>query len=64
MYKIHSKNDLINANKDKDCATVFAYPVSDPSRYGIFYFDENNKVIDIIEKPNNPKSNFWLLKSS
>ena len=61
FYGNNFENDLINANKDKDCATVFAYPVSDPSRYGIFYFDENtNDVIDIIEKPKNPKSNYAM----
>ena len=58
FYGNNFENDLNDANKDKDFATVFAYPVSDPSRYGIIYFDENtNKVIDIIEKPKNPKSN-------
>ena len=51
---------LHDANSDKDCATVFAYPVSEPSRYGIIYFDRENKVIDIIEKPKNPKSNYAM----
>ena len=61
FYGNNFENDLSDANKDKDCATVFAYPVSDPSRYGIIYFDENtNKVIDIIEKPKNPKSNYAM----
>ncbi len=61
FYGNNFENDLNDANKDKDFATVFAYPVSDPSRYGIIYFDENtNKVIDIIEKPKNPKSNYAM----
>ena len=52
FYGNNFENDLNDANKDKDYATVFAYPVSDPKRYGIIYFDENTKdVIDIIEKP-------------
>jgi glucose-1-phosphate thymidylyltransferase len=37
---------------------VFAYEVSDPERYGVVAFDNNNKVLSIEEKPSNPKSNF------
>ncbi len=61
FYGNNFENDLNDANKDKDCATVFAYPVSDPTRYGIIYFDEKtNDVIDIVEKPKNPKSNYAM----
>ena len=37
---------------------VFAYQVSDPERYGVVDFDENQKAISIEEKPLKPKSNF------
>ena len=39
-------------------ATVFAYPVSDPERYGVVEFNEKGKVISLEEKPENPKSRF------
>ena len=41
-------------------ATVFGYYVNDPSSFGIVEFDENNKVISIEEKPENPKSNYCV----
>jgi len=42
----------------KSGATVFAYWVRDPERYGIVAFGENDKAINIEEKPKNPKSNY------
>jgi glucose-1-phosphate thymidylyltransferase len=45
----------INTNEG---ATIFAYQVADPERYGVVEFDSDEKVLSIEEKPNKPKSNF------
>ena len=42
----------------KDKATIFAYHVSNPSRFGVVEFDQNNNAVSIEEKPEHPKSNF------
>ncbi len=39
-------------------ARIFGYPVDNPKSFGVVEFDENNKVISIEEKPENPKSNY------
>ena len=51
---------LQDAAKHKSGASVFAYWVRDPHRFGIVEFDNNNQVISIEEKPSNPKSS-WAL---
>lgn len=49
---------LLQSCSDPDGGVVFAYPVTDPQRYGVVEFDENNTVLSIEEKPVSPKSNF------
>ena len=46
---------------DPDGGIVFAYQVSDPERYGVVEFDNDNSAISIEEKPNQPKSNYAVI---
>ncbi|MFN0274324.1 MAG: glucose-1-phosphate thymidylyltransferase RfbA [Chitinophagales bacterium] len=50
--------ELLTQNNDPDGGIIYAYHVSDPERYGVVEFDEQNKVISIEEKPAQPKSNY------
>ena len=50
-------NQLKNASKIETGASVFAYHVNEPERYGIVAFDEKQRAISIEEKPKLPKSN-------
>ena len=55
----HDLQDLLQSADQRDVgATVFAYHVHDPERYGVAEFDDNNQVISLEEKPTKPKSNY------
>lgn len=49
---------LENARSRKSGATVFAYHVHDPERYGVAEFDKSGKVLSLEEKPTEPKSSY------
>ena len=49
---------LHSANNRRVGATVFAYHVQDPERYGVVAFDEQKRAVSIVEKPQKPQSNY------
>ena len=53
-------SNLLKKFNLKTGASIFAYPVNDPERYGVVEFDRNFKVKSIIEKPKNPKSKYAI----
>jgi glucose-1-phosphate thymidylyltransferase len=59
IYHGHDFNELLkNAMLREDGASVFAYHVTDPERYGVVEFDAQGKAISLEEKPLQPKSNY------
>ncbi len=49
---------LLQASTNPEGGVVFAYQVTDPERYGVVAFDQDQKAISIEEKPTNPQSNY------
>ncbi|TKA89438.1 glucose-1-phosphate thymidylyltransferase RfbA [Guyparkeria sp. SB14A] len=58
FYGHHFDELLGNAMGRRDGASVFAYHVHDPERYGVAEFDADGKVLSLEEKPEQPKSNY------
>lgn len=59
IYYGHELANLLkNAASNPTGATIFAYPVKDPERYGVVEFDERGKAISLEEKPEKPKSRY------
>ena len=55
----HELVDQLNSANDRTIgATIFAYHVNDPERYGVVEFDKDYKALSIEEKPTNPRSNY------
>lgn len=54
-------DESLQACTDPEGGIVFAYEVSDPERYGVVEFDENNHAVSIEEKPAEPKSNYAVV---
>ena len=58
FYGQHFSQTLKAVAEQKHGATVFAYQVKDPERFGVVAFDDNKKVLSIEEKPKQPKSDW------
>ncbi len=59
LFYGHDFNQLLDcANARADCASVFAYHVQDPQRYGVVEFDAGGKAVSLEEKPEIPRSNY------
>ncbi len=58
FYGHEFAHDLVEAGAQKQGATVFAYHVTDPERYGVVEFDASGAAISLEEKPAAPKSNY------
>jgi len=59
IFHGHGLRDVLrNADARDAGATVFGYWVNDPQRYGVAEFDKDGKVVDLVEKPQEPRSNY------
>lgn len=58
FYGSHFEQSLLKASANMSGATIFAYHVTDPERYGVVEFDAQRRVLSLAEKPIRPKSNY------
>ena len=58
FYGADLAQSMQQATRQEEGATVFAYYVSDPKRYGVVEFDREGKALSLEEKPQNPRSNY------
>ncbi|MFN4262996.1 MAG: glucose-1-phosphate thymidylyltransferase RfbA [Thioalkalivibrionaceae bacterium] len=58
LFYGHDLSRQLKRAASRDGATVFAYPVHDPERYGVVSFDAEGRALDIVEKPQNPTSRY------
>lgn len=58
FYGQYMTDVLLRAKNRESGATIFGYPVKDPTAFGVVEFDDNYKAISIEEKPAKPKSNY------
>jgi glucose-1-phosphate thymidylyltransferase len=61
IFGEHLSRTLRRAAAVQDGATVFAYHVRDPERYGVVSMDEDGRALEIVEKPTHPKSNWAVI---
>ncbi len=61
VFADHLGISLRNAAARPEGATVFAYQVRDPERYGVVSFDEAGRALELVEKPANPQSNWAII---
>ena len=60
IFYFPSLRNVISQSFNLTGASIFAYHVSNPSRYGVVEFTDNNEILSIEEKPKNPKSNYAI----
>jgi glucose-1-phosphate thymidylyltransferase len=61
IFGEHLSRTLRRAAAVQDGATVFAYHVRDPERYGVVTMDDDGRALEIVEKPTHPKSNWAVI---
>jgi glucose-1-phosphate thymidylyltransferase len=61
FYGANLSGTLQRVSRRESGATVFAYRVKDPERYGVVEFDTDNRVLSLEEKPEHPKSHFAVV---